>query len=367
MKIISVEPILLELPYRHNGPVVPFGGVALPSVRCLLVRVETEDGLVGWGEAFGYGVIPATIVALRTLVAPLAVGRDARDIKGLVEQIAQTVHMFGRSGPAQYAISGLDIALWDLAGKRAGCSVATLLGGHHRERIKAYSSFSINKTRDHLHVSVEIALARGFKAIKLHEVTVEAVAATREKLPDIIDLMVDTNCPWRPDEAVDMARRMQPFGLTWLEEPIWPPEDLAGLERLRDACDVPLAVGENLGNPWMFKPFVQSSAIAYLQPSVIKIGGVTQFMKVMAMAEMEGRTVAPHSPYFGPGLLATLQIAAHSPIIPIIEIVEFEMEFPVFGTVGLPEADGMITIPDAPGLGADPSPELLERFSVSIQ
>jgi len=366
MRITRIEAIPVAVPIHHDGPPTGFGGVIWSALTHVLVRVETEDGRIGWGEAFGYNIAPATVAAVEQTLAPLALGRDATDIAALIEDLARHLHLFGRAGPAQYALSGLDIALWDLAGKRAGLPVAALLGGGGRPRVPAYTSLLRLNAAEHVRKACAKARERGFGAVKLHEITIETVAAAREVLGDAIALMLDVNCAWRPAEALAMAQRLLPYDLRWLEEPVWPPEDLAGLTRLRSALPgMKLAAGENIGNVWQFRPLAESPALDFLQPSVTKMGGISGFLKVALQAELHGKELAPHSPYFGPGLLASLQMAALFPAIEMIECFGVTLEAPFFGPVGLPEADGAITIPTGPGIGADPDPEVIRRYRVT--
>src|SRR4249919_1855128 len=120
MKIAKVETALVRIPYRHGGPPTGFGGRTWTTIDTLLVRVDTEDGLTGWGEAFGYNVNEGTKATIDSLIAPLCIGRDATAIAALMADLQRTLHFFGRGGPVIYGLSGIDIALWDLAGKRAG-------------------------------------------------------------------------------------------------------------------------------------------------------------------------------------------------------------------------------------------------------
>jgi L-alanine-DL-glutamate epimerase-like enolase superfamily enzyme len=365
MRITKIEAIPVAIPFEHDGPPTGFGGTTWRKLNFLLVKVSTDEGLVGWGEAFGYNIIPATIAALEKNVAPLAIGRDPSDVVGLMDSLKKPLHIFGRSGPGHYAVSGLDIALWDLAGKRAGVPVATLLGGSQRDSVTAYTSLLKLSDPTIVASACERALGRGFRRIKLHEVTVEAVAAARQAIGPDVDLMLDVNCAWPASDAIAMARRLEPFGLKWLEEPVWPPEDLDGLVRIRAATSVPIAVGENVGNAWAFKAVAACPAVDYLQPSVTKVGGISEFTVVATQAELAGRKLAPHSPYFGPGILATLQLAARYPsLIGGIESFGVRLEASLFGEFGVPRADGTLAIPKGPGLGADPDPELLARYAV---
>lgn len=363
-KIRSIEAIPVGLPYTHDGPPTGFGGTNWTTLRYVLVKVVTEDGLTGWGEAFGYNVMSATVEVINNTLAPLAVGKDAGDIAGLMGWLKHTMHLFGRGGPTQYGLGGLDIALWDLAGKRAGMPVAQLLGGMSRRELPAYSSLMRMPDPGAVARACERVLAKGYRQVKLHEHTVEAVAAAREAVGADIDLMLDVNCAWTPNEALGIAKKLVRYQLKWLEEPIYPPEDFASLARLRQLADVPLAAGENLPNAWAFKGMIESGALDYLQPSVTKVGGISEFRTILTMAEMHGRAVAPHSPYFGPGLLATLQLAAFSPLIGGIESFGVTLDAPFFGDIGLPDGRGVIRVPDGPGLGADPDPEVIERFMI---
>lgn len=366
MKITAIEAIPIAIPYRHNGPVTGFGGALWTTANYLILRVETDEGLTGYGEAFGYNVIPATRTFIERTLAPLAIGRDATDIAGLMEDLKKTLHIFGRGGVTQYALSGLDIALWDLAGKRAGQPVWKLAGGHARGRVPVYASLMRLTEPDIVAASCTQALERGYREIKLHEKTVEAVAAARRTVGDGIELMLDVNCAWDVGTAVEMAQGLAPHRLKWLEEPVWPPEDLDGLVRTRRAAPVPIATGENTPNAWAFKPLAACEGIDYLQPSVTKVGGITEFLRVGMLAELNGRTLAPHSPYSGPGFLATLHMTAVFGGIGAIERLYIDLDAPVFGEVGLPRPDGTIAIPDGPGLGADPDPDILRRYRLDL-
>ena len=132
-------------------------------------------------------------------------------------------------------------------------------------------------------------------------------------------IMLDTNCPWTVAQAIEMARRLAPLDLHWLEEPVWPPENLAGLAEVRARGGIPTAAGENYGTAWEFRRAFEAGAITYAQPSVTKIGGVTELRRVMALAEAFGVQVVPHSAYFGPGLIASIHCIAAMPTESLVE------------------------------------------------
>ena len=192
----------------------------------------------------------------------------------LMHHLQQTLHLFGRSGAVMYALSGVDIALWDIAGKVAGKPLYRLFGGEARA-MPAYASLLRCSGPDAVARSCEESLAQGYRLIKLHEITVEAVKAARDAVGPGVPLMVDTNCPWSVDEAVAMAQALRPFDMYWLEEPVWPPEDHAGLAKVRAAGAV-IAAGENAAGLIEFRRAFELGALDVAQPSVTKIGGISR-------------------------------------------------------------------------------------------
>ena len=216
MKITHVEPVLVALPYEDGGPERETSpGHSSDTVLALFVKVETDEGITGWGEAFSFATVPVTIPAIADMVGPLAVGQDPTDIEAVAEDLRRRCQNMMRGGPARFALSAIEIAMWDIRGKVEGKSVWQLLGGEPRDSIEAYASMF--RYHDPLVVRQIAAAAyrRGYRKIKLHERTVEAVSAAREALGPGVPLMVDVNCAWYPDEAIAMAQRMQPFDLTW--------------------------------------------------------------------------------------------------------------------------------------------------------
>src|ERR1700685_3937425 len=180
MKIVRVETIPLKIPFEGAAKPLGWGGGDWGGLETLLVRVETEDGLVGWGDAFSYNCQRAVRAAVDDMVAPLAVGSDARDIAGLLHRMQQALHLFGRYGITIFALSGLDIALWDLAGKRARKPLVELLGGPARAETTAYASLFRLHDPEVVALQTREALAEGYRHIKLHETGETEVKAARE-------------------------------------------------------------------------------------------------------------------------------------------------------------------------------------------
>ena len=364
MKITRVESIVLNLRMVIDGATPMLGGRARTSIDMLLVRVDTDAGLTGWGEAFGHRIFPATRAAIDTLLGPMCVGRDATAIHALGDDLQRVLHGVGRNGPTIYALSGIDIALWDLAGKAAGLPLYRLLGGSPRADLPAYASLLRYGAAPAVAHYTEQALARGYRFIKLHEITVPEVKAARDAAGHGIPIMVDTNCPWTVPQAIEMARALAPLDIHWLEEPVWPPENVAGLAEVRARGGLDTAAGENYGTVWDFRRAFEAGAITYAQPSVTKIGGVSEMRRVMTLAESFGVTVVPHSAYFGPGLLASIHCIAALAPDSLVERFYCDFDANPLGDAIHPR-NGRIAVPQGPGLGVEPDPRLLERLRVS--
>jgi L-alanine-DL-glutamate epimerase-like enolase superfamily enzyme len=364
MKITRVETLVLNLPMVIDGATPMLGGRARTSIDMLLVRIDTDAGVSGWGEAFGHRIFPATRAALDTLLGPMCVGRDPGQIAALTDDLQRVLHGVGRNGPTIYALSGIDIALWDLAGKVAGLPLYRLLGGSPRADLPAYASLlRYGAAKDVAHYTAQ-ALGRGYRHIKLHEITVPEVKAARDVAGAGVPIMLDTNCPWTVPQAIDMARRLAPLDLHWLEEPVWPPENLAGLAEVRARGGLDTAAGENYGTVWEFRRAFEAGAITYAQPSVTKIGGVTELRRVMTLAEAFGVQVVPHSAYFGPGLLASIHCIAAMPAASLVERFYCDFADNPLGDA-IHANGGRIAIPQGPGLGVDPDPRILEKLRTS--
>ena len=362
MNITAVETILLQIPYDIGGGRMAIAGRPASRLNILLVRIDTDDGLTGWGEAFGHAVAPATKVVIDTIIAPMLIGRDPSNIAGLMREVSQTLHLFGRNGPVIYGISGVDIALWDIAGKRAGLPLHQMIGGAAAKTVPVYASLLRYGEPVALQANALKAAAEGYRFIKLHEIDPDLVALARAAIGPDIALMVDTNCPWTRAQAAAMVERLRPSHLYWLEEPVWPPEDHAGLAGLRQR-GMPISAGENAAGLQEFRAMFMAGAIDIAQPSVTKIGGITELLKIVALAEAFGVRVVPHCAYFGPGYLASAHIAACLGHDTPLERLYMNLETAPFAPCGVPR-NGVADVPQGPGLGCDPDPDLIERYRI---
>jgi D-galactarolactone cycloisomerase len=348
------------MPYAYGEP----GGRVQNTMNVLFVRVDTDEGVTGWGEAFGFVSTPVTRTAIERMLAPRCIGRDPSDIATLMAELAFAVHSSGSSGPVVFALSGIDIALWDIAGKVAGKPIHQLLGGRTRARIPAYASLLGFHDAGKAARNATAALEDGYRDVKLHETDTPSIAATRRAIGADVPLMVDVNCAWAPDKAFAMAQEWEPYGLRWLEEPVWPAEDHATMKRIRTETRVPVAAGENAFAASELVTFVREGVVDVVQPSVTKIGGITAVQKIVAYAESAGVEVALHSPYLGPGLIATMHLIAAMDRDVACERFYLDLEASPVGA-WIDVRDGMMDVPSAPGLGVTIDEAMLERYRIA--
>jgi L-alanine-DL-glutamate epimerase-like enolase superfamily enzyme len=380
MIIERIETFPLRIPFRPGaGPAGTAG-----TVGSLLVKVTTDEGLEGWGEAFGFEAVPVARLAVEELVAPLCAGRDAARIAPLMRDVQRKLHVFGRAGAVMHAVSAVDTALWDIAGKTAGEPLHRLLAGPGASgadgasgavgasgdgtaatggdgSLACYASLDPYGAPALVRAGVRRALDAGFRAVKLHEREPAAVRAARDEAGPDVALMVDVNCPWTIDQARSRADELSGARLQWLEEPLWPPEDYAGLARLREQCPIPLAAGENAATLLEFGRLMDG-AVDFVQPSPAKMGGVTELCEVFKLAKTRDVTPMPHTFYHGPGLLAAIGVtAALGAADSMIEWRFTDLAAHVYGDALIP-VDGRIRVPRGPGLGVDPDPGVIRAY-----
>ncbi|OBK89053.1 mandelate racemase/muconate lactonizing enzyme family protein [Mycolicibacter sinensis] len=359
--IADIEAIPLRIPLKPDLPGAALWGETLSAADSLLVKVTTDDGVVGWGEAFGLRATGLAKDALEDLVAPLCIGHDAADIAALTDRVQRKLHVFGRGGAITYALSAVDIALWDIAGKRAGLPISRLLGDGLRD-MPCYASLACYTEPHRVRAAVQRVLDAGFTAIKLHESQLPAIQAARDEAGPEVALIVDAGCVWTLEQARAVAPDLPAVDMLFLEEPLWPPENFAGLAELRRSTGLPVASGENVGTVLEFERLLAAGAVDFVQPSPAKMGGITELRKVFPLAAAHGVAVMTHSFYDGPGLLAAIQVAAAlGGADAMIEWRWFDLEASIYGDALAP-ADGRIAVPQGPGLGIDPDPEVINAY-----
>jgi D-galactarolactone cycloisomerase len=339
-----------------------------------VVEVVTDAGLVGVGSTFTSSHL---VTAAAKLLNPLLVGERADEPARVSEKLRQHTFWQGRGGSVEHAISGIDIALWDLFGKLTKQPVSRLLGGNYRSKIKPYGSLLFDEP-DRLREKLKAATARGFKAIKLgwkpfgrrDAKTDELLIRTaRETVGPGVELMVDAGgsdafWPHGYKWALRTAQMLAGFDVVWFEEAL-PPDDLAGFTELRRHSPVPIATGEVLTRRQSFWPLIQQHAADIVQPDCTKCGGLTEAWRIAWTAHEHNVQWVPHGWNTAIGLAADLQLSA---AMPVARYVEFLTPSPyvdeLIAVPFRPDAEGLLTIPDAPGLGIELNRDALKRFGV---
>lgn len=293
-KIESVEAIPLSIPLTPTEPKQMW--LEEWSIQ-LIVSIKTEDGTVGYGQTLvaGSGIVHAYKSVIDHLLSKLLVGQSPYKISELVEKMEKSLYSAGRGGVTSGAISGVEIALWDIMGKLEGKPLNKLLGSH-KMNVPVYASLSRYEKPEHL-VEVCESLLEQYKAVKLHQPTtnlLESVKALRSNLGYGFHLMADLNCGFTGlAEAIQHLNDLQRFELRWIEEPLWPPEDYDGLAELVSKTSIPIAMGENEYTLYGFKKLLEAG-IEIPQPDPTKNGGIQNTLKIANLTESYGRKVALH-------------------------------------------------------------------------
>lgn len=374
MNITEIEILRVGVPFDTGGPRQGMrpGLNSNPWLvnESMMVRIRTEDGLDGWGEGFGHFSNPATDALLKNLIAPWFLGRSAGDVAALMDPAHRSFFGFGRQGPCMYALSAIDIALWDLAAKRAGKPLYQLLGGPKGDaKVTRYASLMrYGGNEEAIARNTARAAGLGFPMVKLHEREMPAFMAARNAAPEGVAITLDVNCPWTVEEARQVARDLKAQekvrgGFLWLEEPVWPPEDFAGLARVR-AEGTGISGGENIGSVMEFSHAIDAGAFDVVQPSVAKMGGVSTMREMFALVQKAGLRLVPHSFYWGPGYVATAHLIAALKPAEWLETAFIAYEENPHDLID--PFDPVMTLKaDRPGLGFNPDPKRFERFLIS--
>jgi galactonate dehydratase len=335
-----------------------FSGNLTGTRNWLFVKVYTDEGVVGIGECSGWPrVIETAVQDLKTLL----IGEDPQHIERLWQKMQIAIMGHGMTGTVGAgAMTGIDMALWDIKGKVLGVPVWSLLGGQVRSQVRMYAHASTPETA--------LALkARGVTALKCGGVSnpVRKIAALREAVGDEIDLMIDLHGPpWlTPADAATLARELEPYKLLFMEDPI-APENLDGYRRIRDASNIPLAAGERMSTIFGLRELIEQELVDVVQPDTGRAGGITQMKKIAAMAEAHHIMVAPHSGSLGPvAEYAALHLLAAIPNTLFLERIEDDWDGRAHTALpALHQKNGFLTVPTAPGLGVDIDEDFVARF-----
>ncbi|MCK1992930.1 mandelate racemase/muconate lactonizing enzyme family protein [Peribacillus muralis] len=372
MKITNVEAIYLKVPN-------------LDAAKCdgtqdtLLIRIDTDEGITGYGEVDSSPLVAKAVVeapashSIAVGLKELLIGENPFEIERLWEKMFQGTIYFGRSGPALHAISGVDIALWDIIGKASNRSVSEAMGGVFRRKIKAYASSLMPDTVKEAGMLAERYAKLGYKAIKFgwgpigksakHDE--ELVKTIREAIGDDIELMIDAGLVWDLKGAIQMANVFEKYGIFWLEEPL-DAADLDGYRKLSERTSLYIAGGEQESGRLQFQRLLDSGDIDIIQPDLARCGGLTEAKKIAYMAYDRKKRIVPHAFKTGVLVAASTHFVASIPNGFMIEhtvstsplardLVESPLLF----------KDGYIHLPETcKGLGISINKSVLDQYRV---
>ena len=332
-----------------------------------VVKVETDEGITGIGLTGGVQDAEDIGRAILEHLKQYAIGQDPFDNERVWDDMWQP-KLVGRRGITTRIISGVDIALWDIKGKVAGRPVYKLLGGF-TDRVPVYIAggyYEEGKTLEDLAAEMTKAVGMGANAIKMKiggapiNEDVERVRIVRQAVGQNVKVMVDANCAYRFYEAIEIARKMEPYDVYWFEEPV-NPDDYDGHRLISEATTIPIATGENEYTRYGFRDLIEDRCAAILQPDALIMGGITEFMKVAAMAQSHDLPVAPHG---------NQDVHVHLvSAIPNGLTVEYYSDStdPMWGKAfkeTLEVEDGHVSPPDRPGIGIELNDEALAPYRV---
>ena len=338
-----------------------------------LIAVHTDEGLLGLGSvSTSEGLVKAALGVLE----PLYRGENALEPERVTEKLRENTFWLGRGGSITHAISGIDIALWDILGKATAQPVGRLLGGRYREKVQPYASILMEEPAP-LSARLHALRAQGFRAFKIgwgpfgrgsEARDREIVRAAREAVGDECRLMVDAGAsdaywPHGYKWALRTADMLAAFGVEWFEEPLRP-DSLQDYVELRRRAPLPISGGEVLTRRQAFTPYIAAGALDIVQPDATKVGGITESRRIAWMAEEHGIRLIPHGWNTAVGVATDLQLASAFAATDLVEYIGGSAY--VDEIVAEPwklDAEGLLDIPDRPGLGVELDPEAVARYT----
>ena len=379
MKITDVTCHVLQS--KVEQPFTSARGWLYTTRASCIVEISTDAGITGWGECYGPAAVNRSII--ETQYRSRVIGRDPFDVEVIWEDLYNRIKDYGLTGMTIAALSGIDIALWDIMGRAVGKPVHKLIGGAHRTELTAYATGLYFIDMDRLvEEAVEEArkyVEQGFQAIKMKiglgdpKLDLRRVAAVREAIGPGIRLAVDANHCFTVPQAIRLGRAMEELDLLWFEEPI-SPEDHDGYVEVSRALDMAVAGGENDFTRWGFRDVIARKAMDIVQPDVCAAGGISECRKIAALASAHGVECVPHAWGSAIGLAATVQFLAALPdtppaLRPMPPMLEFEQTpNPLRDALAhepIQQVRGIVRVPEGPGLGIEIDRDVLNRYKVA--
>jgi L-alanine-DL-glutamate epimerase-like enolase superfamily enzyme len=370
MKITDVN--VIKLGVQLSKPSKVSKDREFNSRGAAFVIIETDEGIQGIGEGYGpESYIVKTIVERK--FKPLLIGQDPLDIERLWRRMLmdQVYVYWDQKGQGVSAASGVDMALWDIAGKYYNVPIYKLLGGDAKGtgKVKAYASDLFWDTPEIMAESARKFALKGFPAVKTHlgrglKEDEKRVKAIKDAI-GYADLMIDINCGYNRVDAFKVGKMLEKYDIYWYEEPM-SPYDIDGLAYLKNKLDIPIATGENEYTKWGFKELFLKNAVDFAMPDIMRCGGITETKKICALAEAFDVICSPHNYTTGVGLAATLQVMACTPNSEWLEldVTDYALYESLLKNPLEIDGQGMVKIPTDPGLGVELKDNIVDKYLI---
>ncbi len=373
MKITNVTATVLRLPEISDA--------ADGTQDDLIITVETDEGITGYGEVdtapyVGKAIVDAymshgTCYGLREVV----VGADPFDYEQIWNDMWAKTYYYGRFGPVMHVMSGIDMAIWDIMGKAVGKPVHKLLGGSYTDKVRAYASALMPAGTDEVKKMVGQYVSAGYTAIKFgwgplgYDVRrdIELIKTARQAAGDKTEIMIDIGKRYRLKEAIYVAKALEQLNIYWLEEPL-PAEDYSGYRRLTEATTLRIATGEEESGRLAFARLINETHIDVVQPDMSRCGGLTEAKKIATMTADANILCIPHAFKTGVLVAASIQLIAAIPHAPFLEfsVTESAIRKQLLMKPFV-QKDGYVDVPQAPGLGIELNPEVIRKYGVDMK
>jgi D-galactarolactone cycloisomerase len=390
MKISSIKTFILRVPLGEKQ--FYSSQAAFPERNSFLVRIETDEGCIGWGEGGQYGPAEPVAAVISYVMAPLLIGRNPLHHGRIWEELYAATRDFGQKGAYIEAISAIDMALWDISGQALGQPISNLLGGAFRDSVSAYATgcYYNASFRDYQSFLPDLTeeakgyIRAGFSTLKMKiglldvEADIERVATVREAIGPNVRLLVDANHAYNAYTAIRIGYQLQDFDVRWFEEPVVP-EDHDGYRRVRQALRIPIAGGECEYTRYGFRNFIAGQCVDIIQPDLSVAGGFSEWQKIHALATSYGVASVPHVWGSGIALAAALHVLATIPPFPHTAnpvalqnepMVEYDQKHNPLRDDLLVDnfvlADGRVVVPQKPGLGIAVREDVLQQYNYPV-
>ena len=389
MKISKVTPWIISFPWRMR--VGADRRLVESDRRLVLVQVDTDEGITGWGEVTTYPgpVANRAMAAMIAQVSDYLAGESAHEFERLWQKIFRTFTYVGTRGAVTALISGIDIALWDIRGKELGLPIYQLLGGPVRDRIALYTHPPEPRNIPDAIADARQIIEAGYEAFKFDPMmrfipggndgfmdgqlsregiaaADEIVGAVRDAIGPDIEILIDAHGMYNVPTAIELANRLAAHDIHWFEEPV-PVESWKALQQVRREIPVKISVGERLHTRWEFVPIFENGLADFAMPDVTWTGGITELKKISTMAEAYYIPMSPHDASGPINVLAGAHVMMTTPNFYKLETSRYDLS--VYGDLispGLEIVNGDLIVPDAPGLGAEVDADFVRAHAVSF-